>query len=146
MRRLNRTMEQRRKLLEQIVRFGIVGVGSTLLDYGLMLLFKEILGFHYLLSSTLSYGISLIFNYFASMNYVFEGKEEVSRKKEFLIFTVLCLMGMGFNQLVLWMIVEYAGIDYRVSKVLATGVVMVWNFVTRKIFLEEKRGEEMGRT
>lgn len=139
MRRPNRTMEQRRKLLEQIVRFGIVGVGSTLLDYGLMLLFKEILGFHYLLSSTLSYGISLIFNYFASMNYVFEGKEEVSRKKEFLIFTVLCLMGMGFNQLVLWMIVEYAGIDYRVSKVLATGVVMVWNFVTRKIFLEEKR-------
>lgn len=142
--RRNKTMEQGRKLLKQIVKFGMVGVGSTLLDYGLMLLFKEIIGFHYLLSSTLSYGISLVFNYFASMNYVFEGKEEISRKKEFLIFTVLCLMGMGLNQLVLWIIVEYAGIDYRISKVLATGVVMVWNFVTRKLFLERKE-KETGR-
>lgn len=125
-------------LLKQLIKFGIVGVISTLLDYGLMILFTEIFGIYYLLSSTLSYAISLVFNYFASMKYVFHGREGVSKAKEFLIFTVLCLLGMGLNQLVLWLIVELLAIDYRISKILATGVVMVWNFVTRKIFLEEK--------
>lgn len=128
-------------LLKQLIKFGIVGVISTLLDYGLMVLFTEVFDVHYLLSSTLSYAISLVFNYLASMKYVFHSKEGMSRSKEFIIFTVLCLMGMGLNQLVLWLIVEQLGIDYRISKILATGVVMVWNFVTRKIFLEEKGTE-----
>lgn len=125
-------------LFLQLIKFGIVGGISTLLDYGLMLLFAEVFGIFYLLSSTLSYTISLVFNYIASMRYVFRGREDMNKLKEFLIFTVLCLMGLGINQLVLWLIVEYAGIDYRISKIGATGVVMIWNFVTRKLFLEEK--------
>lgn len=126
------------ELLKQLIKFGIVGAVSTLLDYGLMVLFTEIFGIYYLLSSTLSYMISLVFNYFASMKYVFRGKEDGNKLKEFVIFTVLCLMGMGINQLILWLIVENLGVDYRISKILATGVVMVWNFVTRKLFLEQK--------
>lgn len=125
-------------LFLQLIKFGIVGGISTLLDYGLMLLFAEVFDIFYLLSSTLSYTISLVFNYVASMRYVFRGREDMNKLKEFLIFTVLCLMGLGINQLVLWLIVEYAGIDYRISKIGATGVVMIWNFVTRKLFLEEK--------
>lgn len=125
-------------LFLQLIKFGIVGGISTLLDYGLMLLFAEVFDIFYLLSSTLSYSISLVFNYVASMRYVFRGREDMNKLKEFLIFTVLCLMGLGINQLVLWLIVEYAGIDYRISKIGATAVVMIWNFVTRKLFLEEK--------
>lgn len=128
-------------LFKQLVKFGIVGVISTLLDYGLMVLFAEVFGIYYLLSSTLSYAISLVFNYLASMKYVFRSKEDMDKRKEFVIFTVLCLMGMGINQLILWLIVENLGIDYRFSKILAILVVMVWNFVTRKIFLEQKQEE-----
>ena len=54
-------------LAGQLIKFGIVGVISTALAYGLMVLFTEGFGIFYLLSSTLSYAISLIFNYFASM-------------------------------------------------------------------------------
>lgn len=125
------------ELAKQLVKFGIVGVISTVLDYGLMVLFTEVFGIFYLLSSTLSYAISLLFNYYASMKYVFRGREDMSRIREFVTFTVLCLMGMGLNQLILWLIVEKCGIHYMISKILATVAVMVWNFVTRKLFLEE---------
>ncbi len=125
------------KLVKQLMKFGIVGVVSTALDYGLMVLFTEAFGIFYLLSSTLSYAISLIFNYFASMKFVFRGRQDQSRLREFLIFTVLCLLGMGLNQLILWLLVEMGGVHYMVSKLLATVVVMIWNFATRKIFLEE---------
>ena len=103
-----------------------------------MVLFTEGFGIFYLLSSTLSYAISLIFNYFASMKFVFRSREDMGRLREFVTFTLLCLMGMGLNQLILWLIVEKCGIYYMISKILATVVVMVWNFVTRKLFLEER--------
>jgi putative flippase GtrA len=125
-------------LAGQLIKFGIVGVISTALDYGLMVLFTEGFGIFYLLSSTLSYAISLIFNYFASMKFVFRSREDMGRLREFVTFTLLCLMGMGLNQLILWLIVEKCGIYYMISKILATVVVMVWNFVTRKLFLEER--------
>ncbi|MCI8893254.1 MAG: GtrA family protein [Lachnospiraceae bacterium] len=125
-------------LAGQLIKFGIVGVISTALDYGLMVLFTEGFGIFYLLSSTLSYAISLIFNYFASMKFVFRSREDMGRLREFVTFTLLCLMGMGLNQLILWLIVEKCGIYYMISKILATVVVMIWNFVTRKIFLEER--------
>lgn len=125
-------------LVVQIVKFGIVGVCSTLLDYGLMVALKEGFGVYYLAASTISYGISLVFNYIVSMRYVFMGRQEISRVKEFVVFTTLSLVGMGMNQLILWLIVENLGVDYRISKILATAVVMIWNFVTRKIFLEQK--------
>lgn len=129
-------------LAKQLIRFGIVGVISTALDYGLMVLFTEVFGIFYLLSSTLSYAISLLFNYVASMKYVFQSREDMGRLREFVVFTVLCLMGMGLNQLVLWLIVEKWGISYMIAKILATVVVMVWNFVTRKLFLEEHPPKE----
>lgn len=30
-------------------------------------------------------------------------------------------------------------IDYKITKIIATFIVMIWNFVTRKIFLESKK-------
>jgi hypothetical protein len=59
---------------------------------------------------------------------------------------------MGLNSFLIWIAVDpvYSGISvlntsigysvmYTIAKVFATAVVMVYNFVTRKIFLEEKK-------
>ena len=36
----------------------------------------------------------------------------------------------------MYLTVEKLGIYYMISKIFATGIVMVWNFITRKIFIE----------
>lgn len=38
----------------------------------------------------------------------------------------------------MWLGVSVLGIFYMVTKIFATAVVMVWNFVSRKIWLEKK--------
>ena len=52
------------------------------------------------------------------------------------IFVVLSVIGLGLNNGCMWAGVEFLGIHYLIVKIGATFIVMVWNFVTRKIFLD----------
>lgn len=133
------------RLIKQMIRFGIVGVFSTGLDMGLLYLFTEFFHIHYFLSAALSFSVSVIFNYSCSMAFVFTRAEGTHQGKEFFVFIFLCICGLLINQLLMWLLVEKLHIYYMVSKIFATAVVMVWNFVTRKIFIEKKpEGEETG--
>ena len=127
-----------KKLIEQIFKFGIIGVLAFVIDYGIMILLSEVFNINYLISSGISFTISVIFNYICSMKYVFVGRDDISKEKEFIIFVILSVIGLGINQLVMWLMVDKLGMFYAIVKLFATAVVMVWNFVTRKIFLEKK--------
>lgn len=131
-----------KKLFAQVMKFGIVGVIAFAIDYGLMILLTEVFGVPYLISATVSFTVSVVFNYIASMRYVFAHKEGMSRRREFIIFVVLSALGLGINNVCLWAGTELLGVDYRLSKIVVTAIVMVWNFVTRKIFLDA--GNEPG--
>ena len=127
-----------KKLISQFMKFGIVGVIAFVIDYGFMVLRTEVFGVPYLTSTTVSFIISVIFNYFASMRFVFKRKDDMSRRREFIIFVVLSVIGLVINDVFMWLMVDFLFIDYRISKIVVTFIVAVWNFVTRKIFLEAK--------
>lgn len=124
------------KLIAQFLRFSIVGITAFTIDYGIMILLTELFAVPYMYSTTISFVASVIFNYFASMHFVFVRKDNISRKREFTIFVVLSLLGLLWNDVFMWLTVEYLYMDYRIAKILVAAVVSVWNFVTRKMFLE----------
>lgn len=128
-------------LIAQFMKFGVVGAVAFVIDYGLLALLTEVFGVNYLASATVSFTASVVFNYVASMRYVFTHKEGMSRRREFVIFVVLSVVGLGINNACMWAGVELFGIHYLLTKIVATAIVMVWNFVTRKIFLDGGRGE-----
>ena len=124
------------KLVAQFMKFGVVGVIAFVIDYGLLALLTEAFGVNYLVSATISFTVSVVFNYLASMRYVFTHKEGMSRRREFVIFVVLSVIGLAINNLCMWAGVELLGIHYLITKIAATAIVMIWNFITRKIFLD----------
>ncbi len=130
-----------KNLIAQLMKFGIVGVIAFCIDYGLLALLTEVFGVNYLVSATVSFTVSVIFNYLASMRYVFTHKEDMSRRREFVIFVVLSVIGLLINNACMWAGVELLNVHYLITKIFATAVVMVWNFVTRKIFLDAGDGE-----
>ena len=130
------------KLVQQFMKFGVVGVIAFVIDYGLMVALTELAGVNYLISATISFTVSVVFNYLASMRYVFTHKQGLSRRREFVIFVVLSVIGLLINNLCMWAGVELLGVHYLIVKIFATIVVMVWNFVTRKKFLDA--GDEPG--
>lgn len=127
-----------KKLIAQIFKFSVVGGTAFLIDYGVMIALTELCGINYLISSGISFVVSVIYNYILSVRWVFEVDENGDKRKEFVVFIVLSLIGLGLNQLLMWVFVSMIHIFYMVAKIIVTAIVMLYNFITRKLFLEKK--------
>ena len=147
-----------KKLMEQILKFGVVGVICFGIDFLITLVVAAILRkasmdaeTAALIGAFFGFTISVIVNYILSMKFVFVRKEDMDRKKEFVIFVILSLIGLVINELIIkvgmgpvytWAKSIFTwisdGLMTAGAKIVATGIVMVYNFITRKIFLEQK--------
>lgn len=127
-----------KQLFRQLVKFGIVGVLSFIIHYVVLFILVEYFNAYYLLSSGIAFTTSVVFNYLASMKFVFVRREDISRNKEFLVFVLLSVIGLIINQFFMWYLVEKINIFYMISQIIATCFVMIWNFISRKFFLEKK--------
>ncbi len=138
-----------KKLINQIMKFGIVGGLAFVIDYGVFVILANGFQMYYPLANVFGFVLSLIFNYVMSMKFVFERKEGTDRRKEFIIFTILSSIGLLINELIIITCVdgiylhnvklqELFDIDMakQVGKIVATGIVMVYNFISRKLFIE----------
>ncbi len=126
-----------KKIITQLIRFGIVGVIATVIDVGALMLFKELLRLDVLIASALSFSISVTANYILSMLWVFKSKGD-GKVKEFIIFVTLSIGGLLLNQFIMWFGTEISDSYYLFVKLFALFVVPIYNFITRKVFLEKK--------
>lgn len=124
------------KLFQQIFKFGIVGGIAFIIDYGIMVISKELLGFSILLSAGLGFTISIIFNYIASIKWVFDINKEKDEKKNFVLFIIFSVIGLILTEVIMFIGTDIININYLIVKIAATAIVMVFNFITRKMFLE----------
>ena len=154
-----------KKLIDQILKFGVVGIISFIVDFVITMAVSTGLrqgagmgtSQAALIGAFFGFVVSVIVNYILSMKYVFERRDDLDRKKEFIIFVVLSVFGLGINELIILFCIDIvyanwawlhalvgATLATAGAKIVATAVVMVYNFVTRKIFLENKKTEAEG--
>ena len=126
-----------KKLIIQLIKFGIVGVIATVIDFGVLMFLKELMHIDVLVASAVAFAVSVIANYILSMLFVFKGSEN-GRLKEFIIFVALSIGGLLINQFIMWIGTEMLAVYYIWVKIFACIFVPIYNFVTRKIFLEKK--------
>ena len=127
-----------KNLLNQIIKFGIVGLFCFLIDFGITTGFTNLLGIHYLISKFLGFVVSAVVNYLLSIKFVFTQKKEMDKKKEFTVFLILSAFGLLINEIVMYLCID--GIYARsgqlqelvshanmvaLSSILATGIVIV---------------------
>ena len=128
--------DKTKKLFLQIFKFGIVGGIAFVIDYSIMVICKEILHFNVLLSAFFGFTISVIYNYIASVRWVFDVNKEKNKTKNFIIFVIFSVIGLILTELIMWFGTDILKINYLIVKIGATIIVMIFNFITRKLFLE----------
>ena len=113
-----------KKLIDQIIDFAIL---YCLTDWA---------GWHYLVSAAAAFTGSVIVNYILSVTFVFDTNERYQKSRNFTLFIIFSIIGLLLTELIMKIGVDGIGLNYLLVKIGATAIVMVYNFITRKKFLE----------
>jgi putative flippase GtrA len=119
----------------QLTRFLFVGTLSFLIDFSILWFCTDILKIYYIISATIAFIFSVIINYLLSTFWVFHKSKLDSKLNEFGIFVLLSGVGLILNDVFLYVFTDFFHVYYLFSKVIATGIVMFWNFISRKKIL-----------
>jgi putative flippase GtrA len=119
----------------QFVRYIVVGGIAFLFDFSFLYVFTNRAHIHYLISAALSFLIGLCVNYLLSIFWVFDKRRLENRMAEFSIFALIGLVGLGFNEGLMWFFTGVVGLYFMYSKLISTFFVLLWNFASRKLIL-----------
>ena len=128
--------DKTKKLFLQMFKFLLVGGLAFVIDYVTLIICKEVFNIPVLISAAIAFTVSVVVNYILSVKWLFYVYKSKSEKKNFIIFIVFIIIGLGLTELIMWFGVDIVKISYLIVKIIATAIVMVFNFVTRKLFLE----------
>lgn len=138
----------KKKLIYEFLRYCIVGGISAVVDLAVNNVFlfwifnkgTEDTVF-VVISVALGFVAGLVCNFVLSNLFVFttgEQKEKGKTLTAFLIFVAVGLIGLGLTELLTWLgtlIIPNSQFIYLILSCFVKGVVLIWNYVGRKIFV-----------
>lgn len=117
----------------ELIRFGVTGGVCFLVEFAALTLLVETLHVPVLWATAIAFLISVAVNYALCVKWVFTGAHGDNRVR--VQFLLTSGMGLGLNELLMWLMNIRLGVQYQVAKVIATLLVMVWNYVTKRLVL-----------
>lgn len=152
--------QSKKSLFYEILRFLLVGGTATVFDYAVAYLFYHLIlppdridgTLSLVLSTAFGFGVGLAVNWVLSVCFVFRNVKDKKKSrsgKSFLMFTMIGLIGLGLTELGMHFGVSclpeislfgsaaFLGISWTwwISKVAMTCIVLVWNYLGRKLFI-----------
>ena len=118
----------------QLFRYGFVGGIAFVVDFS-MYCFLEWVGLHYLVSGVVAFLVAFAVNFYISRTLIFQAGSKDNIKKEIIQVLIISGIGLALTELLLLVGVQGIRLDFRVAKIVATIIVLFWNYLARKIFV-----------
>ena len=133
--------------IKRFIKFCIVGASGFCVNLGLLAIFVEVAGMHKVWAQIPSYQISILTNFMFNEFWTFSDRRTPGLKS-FLIravkFNLVSQVGWGINISVYYVALNFAGIYYIVSQIIAIAVATMWNFFSNLIWTwRQKQGEAL---
>lgn len=141
-------MKKNNGLMEGI-RFILTGGVCFLVEFACLVFLRDTVGLDTLIATPIAFLVSVILNYLLCVKWVFGGAKDQGNSAK-LGFLVTSVMGLFLNELLMLIFRGIFGEDavvltlfgftvtmYMINKVLATGIVMVWNYFTKRAILKK---------
>lgn len=137
------TKETIKTLVREFGRYLIVGGTAFLVDYGTLYL-TQIYVFGSLgdagvyLATGLGFIAGLVYNYILSLVFVFKSAKEKNKGKTvgaFLVFAIIGVIGLLMTEGGMYLGYQLLHIHYMIVKIFVAAVVLIWNYVARKLLI-----------
>ena len=127
--------------MKQFLSYFCVGGVSALVEWTLFALLLYLLDMSYPVATTLAFIVSTTTNWYLGRTFTFKDSEAYKGKsvKEYLMVFLVSAIGLGFNILLMYFFVDVLGMNTKImqtsAKVISTGIVFMWNFLSRKFLI-----------
>lgn len=114
-------------LFLKFLKFGVVGFSGLFIDFGFTYLFKEFFKAQKYIANAIGFTIAASSNYILNRIWTFRSTNpEIA--VEYTEFLLISILGLGLNTLILYFVINRFKLNFYVAKIIAIGVVTVWNF------------------
>jgi putative flippase GtrA len=118
------------KLFRQFLSFAVVGVFGTAAHFAVLIFSVQTLSMHPLSGSMAGFVAGAGINYFLNYHVTFKS---VNRHTEsFPKFFTIATIGLGLNILIMYVMGQW--FYYLICQVIATGIVLIWNFSSNRLW------------
>ncbi len=123
----------RRRVARQFIKFAMVGVVNTTVDFSVYAAGIFWLDLHYLVANVFAFLAAASNSYFLNRRWTFRSQDPRWRRQATKYFMVLAI-GFGLNELLLYLFVEHGQLGKFMGKAIAVVVVLFWNFGANKLW------------
>lgn len=118
--------------LIKFLKFGIVGFSGMFVDYSFTFICKELLKIQKYIANSIGFLLAASSNYFFNRIWTFKSSNP-DIAVEYSEFIIISIVGLGINNLILWLILKKFKINFYVAKLFAIAVVTIWNFLANAL-------------
>jgi len=126
----NNTAQGVLTLFNDICKYGFVSAFALAVDVGLLYLLVESMGMGHIGAATFSFTAGLGVNYTLARIFVFK-KSKLPLRQEFLLYALIGVMGLGLNDLIIYLLV-WLQVWYMYAKAVSVAIVFFFNFFGRR--------------
>jgi putative flippase GtrA len=119
----------------EFFRYFLVGGFAFVCDTSTLFSLTHFLKVNYLVSAPVGFLVGTAVNYVLSTTWVFQRRTLKNTSAELALFTLIGVVGLGLNELILWVFQSELGIYYLFAKLVSGVTVFMWNFGARKVAL-----------
>ncbi len=123
----------KRRGVRQFIKFALVGISSTVIDWGIYLVLTRFLGIYYLMAKILSFSIAVINSYIWNRRWTFRSNDP-QKLREFIKFLIIAFVGVILNTLIMYIVVDFIRLSDIYGLFFASAIVMFWNFTANKYY------------
>jgi putative flippase GtrA len=120
-------------LFKKFVKFGMVGASGVVVDFGITWILREIVGIHDYVANSLGFLCAVVSNYVLNRRWTFRSNDPAVAA-QFIKFLLVALVGLILNNGIIYLLHGHAAMPFYTAKLMATGVVMLWNFAANNWF------------
>ncbi len=126
-------LAQRFPIVRQFTKFALVGLLNTLIDYAVFAGLVFAVHIHYLVANIISFSLAATNSYLLNRRWTFRSRNPAWRN-EAVKFFIIIILGLGLNEVILFLLVDKAHIHALLAKAAGIVVVMFWNFLGTRLW------------
>jgi putative flippase GtrA len=123
-----------REGIRQFIKFGIVGVGNTLVDFLVYFLLTRYFDFYYLVANAVSFIMAATLSFTLNKFWTFRDRRRHVIKGQYAKFIVVSTIGAILAEGTLFIFVHFFGVHDLLAKLLVVTIVVFWNFFANKFW------------